>query len=186
MNLDEELCAILRPLGVVLEAPAAPGNLEQAPRWMDEWRRQWGLAEAQGDATITPLAQGDARGGDDVDDDACAEAEVSIFQTSREHYGVFYRLDLVGGAPHLRVFVPEEGGPVKMRCYLVRAALGSPVRDWFLASRAHSGSLAYEDASETIEQHLLFAAGEVLKRLFWAGEQEHQRFPDEIEVCRLV
>ena len=40
--------------------------------------------------------------------------EVSIFQASRDHYGVFYRLDIIGSMPQLRVMVPVEHGPVKM------------------------------------------------------------------------
>ncbi|HLY30807.1 MAG TPA: hypothetical protein VKQ36_07245, partial [Ktedonobacterales bacterium] len=74
----------------------------------------------------------------------------------------------------------------RMRCYLARPAIGTPVREWFLASRAHEGSDAYEESRETVEQHLLFAAGEALKRLFWAGDAERMSFPDEVEVLRLA
>jgi hypothetical protein len=123
---------------------------------------------------------------EDEDDDMMAQAELSLFQTSREHYGVFYRLDLVGGAPHLRVFAPDEEGALKMRCYLVRASIGAPLRDWFGSTRAHNGSDAFGASRETIEQHLLFAAGEALKRLFWSGEPERMRFPWEIEVERVA
>ncbi len=123
---------------------------------------------------------------EDEDDDLMAPAELSLFQTSREHYGVFYRLDLVSGAPHLRVFAPDEEGALKMRCYLVRASIGAPLRDWFGSTRAHSGSDAFGASRETIEQHLLFAAGEALKRLFWSGEPERMRFPWEIEVERVA
>jgi hypothetical protein len=121
-----------------------------------------------------------------MDDDVLAPAELSLFQTSREHYGVFYRLDLVAGAPQLRVFAPVDEGAVRMCCYLVRPAIGTPVRDWFLVTRAHDGSTAYDDMRDTAEQHLLFAAGEALKRLFWAGEPDQLSFPAEIEVTRLV
>ncbi len=119
------------------------------------------------------------------DPEALGLAEVSLFQTSREHYGVFYRLDLIGGVPQLRIFSPEEEGALKMRCYLVRPSAGSPLRAWFDATRGHDGSAAYEETRETTEQHLLFAAGETLKRLFWAGEPDEMQFPAEISVQRL-
>ena len=121
-----------------------------------------------------------------VEADPGGEPTCTMFQTSREHYGVFYRLDLIGGAPQLRIFTPDDETALRMRCYLVRPAIGTPVREWFLATRAHDGSDAYEESRETVEQHLLFAAGEALKRLFWAGEAERMRFPLEIEVARLA
>ena len=113
-------------------------------------------------------------------------SEVSLFQTSREHYGVFYRLDLSNGLPHLRIYLPDDDGYLKIRCYLVRAALTTPLHEWFVSTRVHKGSGAYEDMRDTAQQHLLFAAGELMKRLFWAGNVEEMRFPPEIEVLRLV
>ena len=86
----------------------------------------------------------------------------------------------------LRIFCPEEDGALKMRCYLVRPSAGSPLRAWFDATRDHDGSAAYEETREATEQHLLFAAGETLKRLFWAGEPDEMRFPAEISVQRLA
>lgn len=183
MSLDDQLAEILGSLGVTMETadtaerearieraawtPGAPtsGGERQRPvnheNWLDDW-------------------------GDEPEHDEAAPAELSLFQTSREHYGVFYRLDLVSGAPQLRVFAPDEEGALKMRCYLVRPVEGAPVRDWFRATRAHGGSEAYTSGRETIEQHLLFAAGEALKRLFWAGEPEAMRFPEEIAVRRVA
>lgn len=140
-----------------------------------EQRNEWGYSDGSDDAQ-------DADGQEEQQ----VAAEISLFQTSREHYGVFYRLDLVGGAPCLRIFTPDEANALKMRCYLVRPALGTPVREWFLATRSHDGSDAYEACRETVEQHLLFAAGEALKRLFWTGELERMRFPAEIEVARVA
>lgn len=166
-NLDEELSELLAGLGVVLE--------DSAP--------------AQG--TPNPSRQPDMESDDVTLDNTTAHedaypSELSLFQTSREHYGVFYRLDLVEGAPQLRIFLPDESGPVKMRCYLVRAAAESPLRHWFSVTRGYGGSEAYDDARDTAQQHLLFAAGELMKRLFWAGVPEEQRFPTEIDVSRLV
>jgi hypothetical protein len=110
---------------------------------------------------------------------------MTLFQTSREHYGVFYRLDLIGGLPSLRIFSPDEENAVRMRCHLVRPSETSPMRGWFSSTRAHAGSAIYDEARETTEQHLLFAAGESLKRLYWSGEQEGHYAP-EIEVHRLA
>ncbi len=197
MSLDEQLANLLNSLGVTLGETADPAD-EQAWRGTDDAR---GMArsreqsrERRGDSgraeqPANPLEETVSayqHPGDWEDDDAMAQAELSLFQTSREHYGVFYRLDLVSGAPHLRVFAPDEEGALKMRCYLVRPSTGAPVRDWFLTTRAHHGSDAFGASRETIEQHLLFAAGEALKRLFWSGEPERMRFPHEIEVERVA
>ncbi len=183
MSLDDQLAEILTSLGVTMEAagtaerearveraawaPGATAGREERQRSVnhDDWLDDWG---------------------DEQERDEAAPAELSLFQTSREHYGVFYRLDLVAGAPQLRVFAPDEEGALKMRCYLVRPVEGAPVREWFRATRAHDGSEAYDAGRETIEQHLLFAAGEALKRLFWAGEPDLMHFPTEIAVRRVA
>ena len=185
MTLDEQLAELLAQLGVVLEdpaeelapAPPPPTSMSYAPR-----RPAQTGAEPEEDDILPFALEGDGA----VDEEARGEAELSLFQTSREHFGVFYRLDLVTGAPQLRIFLPESQGAIKMRCYLVRAAIGSPVRDWFLSTRTHDGSSAYAETRETTEQHLLFAAGEALKRLFWLGEPDRMQFPAEIEVERLL
>src|SRR2546423_1444135 len=39
--------------------------------------------------------------------------EISIFQSSRDHYGVFYRLDIINGLPELRIMVPVDKGEAK-------------------------------------------------------------------------
>ena len=59
-------------------------------------------------------------------------------------------------------------------------------RNWFTSARDHEGSPAYEDARDAAQQHLLFAAGELMKRLFWSGDVEEMRFPDEIAVWRVA
>ena len=193
MSLDEQLSELLTSLGVTLEqAPATqeqPGGQSQ-PRGAAARARRRTQDDQPIDQPMDPVEESVSAyqhpGDWDDDDELMAQAELSLFQTSREHYGVFYRLDLVSGAPHLRIFAPDEESALKMRCYLVRPALGAPLRDWFLSSRAHRGSEAYSASRETIEQHLLFAAGEALKRLFWSGEPERMRFPLEIEVERVA
>ena len=179
MNLDEQLAELLARLGVTLDTGDEAGEAASAM-----------TGEAEVSIVSSPRRPAPVRevpySEPGADEDAGAPAEVSLFQTSREHYGVFYRLDLVAGAPQLRIFTPAEDCPVKMRCFLVRAAIGTPVREWFLATRTHDGSAAYDEMRDTAEQHLLFAAGEALKRLFWAGDAETSRFPEEIEVSRLI
>src|SRR5690242_5228750 len=46
--------------------------------------------------------------------------EVSIFQASRDHYGVFYRLDIIDRRPELRIMIPVDKGNTKTDIYLVR------------------------------------------------------------------
>lgn len=193
MSLDEQLAELLNRLGVTLEDGAEAAS-EQDPRGAREPRgasrrreqRSVARQDHQRGEPLEETVSAYQHPGDWEDDDMLAQAELSLFQTSREHYGVFYRLDLVSGAPQLRVFAPDEEGALKMRCYLVRATVGAPVREWFLSTRAHQGSVAFGESRETIEQHLLFAAGEALKRLFWSGEPEHMRFPKEIDVERVA
>lgn len=185
MSLDEQLAELLAQLGVVLEDPAeelAPSPPAPSKQHLPQPRPMSTAADEDSEDVLPFALDGDGA----VDEEARGEADLSLFQTSREHYGVFYRLDLVMGAPQLRIFLPESQGAIKMRCYLVRAAIGSPVRDWFLSTRAHDGSSAYAETREMTEQHLLFAAGESLKRLFWLGEPDHMDFPAEIEVERLL
>jgi len=193
MGLDEQLAELLGRLGVVLEgaqpesAEAAHAHAAGEPHASAESGAHCptcGGGQRTSAAPRQPALH--VAGVDEVDEEATGLADLSLFQTSREHYGVFYRLDLVAGVPHLRIFTPEEEGALKMRCYLVRPSEGAPMRAWFAATRAHGGSPAYEESRDTTEQHLLFAAGETLKRLFWAGEQEEMRFPDEIAVQRLA
>lgn len=205
MSLDDQLAELLGSLGVSLGGPedeteraAHPAAGEFRARRLARRRLTRERAElaAQGEqaaeAREPQEAQGETMSASrnphdwEDEDDALSQAEMSLFQTSREHYGVFYRLDLVSGAPHLRIFAPDEEGALKMRCYLVRPALGAPMRDWFDATRYHVGSEAFSESRDTIEQHLLFAAGETLKRLFWSGEPERMRFPDEIDVERVA
>jgi len=192
MSLEEQLAELLGQLGVVLEDGEAENQLALAgeSHVCAAGERNCPVCGAVRETRFGTQDALDASGASDVraglDVEAAALAELSLFQTSREHYGVFYRLDLVAGAPQLRVYAPDEEGALKMCCYLVRPSVESPLRTWFASTRSHEGSAAYEEMRETTEQHLLFAAGETLKRLFWAGEHEEMRFPVEVFVQRLA
>ncbi len=128
--------------------------------------------------------------GDDEDDADEAEeaklANISLFQASKEHYGVFYRLDLIECCPQLRVFLPANSGIVKMEGYLVYPPEHSPLRGAFELLAAHEGSPDFEMQQDTMRQHLLFAIGEMMKRLFWAGDLEEMQFPPEVIVERIL
>lgn len=178
MNLDDQLTELLARLGVTLE--------DGGPDEPDEAGERAGQASTQS-PRFTFGGAGAYRSEEELSEIALsAPPEVSLFQTSREHYGVFYRLDLIAALPQLRIFMPDDEGALKMRCYLVRAATNTPLHDWFVRARAHDGSPAYEDARDAARQHLLFATGELMKRLFWGGDLDRMVFPAEIEVRRLA
>lgn len=179
MRLEEQLAELLAGLGVMMEEQPEEETGEQTTP-AERVRYTFGTRR---NADRSGAAEGNA---EELAANIAAVAELSLFQTSREHYGVFYRLDLVDGAPQLRIFLPEDEGSVKMRCYFVRAAVGTPLYEWFVTARQHDGSPAYEDARDAAQQHLLFAAGELMKRLFWTGDLDQMRFPAEIEAVRLM
>jgi len=190
MSLDDQLAELLATLGVELEDSALESPSDSAsgssatPGSTPPTRRTFPTRYHFGQ-----LERGEnANQGTFVNDEIPLDApsELSLFQTSREHYGVFYRLDLSQGVPHLRIFLPDEDGCLKMGCYLVRAAPSTPLHQWFVSTREHAGSEAYNEIRDTAHQHLLFAAGELMKRLFWTGSIEEMSFPSEIEVLRLI
>lgn len=192
MSLDEQLTELLARLGVELEEPVADRSEDRGDRSDSEQRAlgrngqarfSYGVRSAE---TQQTSAGQDGDEVDDLDANIHAASEMSLFQTSREHYGVFYRLDLADGLPQLRIFLPDDEEGVKMRCYFVRAAPQTPLHGWFTSAREHEGSQAFEDARDSAQQHLLFAVGELMKRLFWGGDVEQMRFPDEIQVVRLL
>jgi hypothetical protein len=123
---------------------------------------------------------------DNLDDSASAEPEISIFQSSRDHYGVFYRLDIIESMPQLRIMLPVENGALKMEMYLVRLSAQASLHEPFASIVAYHGSSAFERGREASLQHLLYAAAEMMKQLFWAGDLDSMTFPPEIEVRRLV
>ena len=112
--------------------------------------------------------------------------EVSIFQASRDHYGVFYRLDIIESMPQLRIMVPVEHGAVKMEMYLVRMSDRMPLNTWFSGTAKFAGSPAFEKGREATLQHLLYAVAELMKQLFWAGDLNAMSFPNEIDVCQVL
>src|SRR2546430_10814876 len=112
--------------------------------------------------------------------------EVSIFQASRDHYGVFYRLDIIDSMPQLRILVPIEHGAVKMEMYLVRMSSSLPLNAWFSGIATYHGSIAFEKGREAALQHLLYAVAEMMKQLFWSGDLNAMTFPPELDVCRIL
>lgn len=112
--------------------------------------------------------------------------EVSIFQSSRDHYGVFYRLDIIDQMPQLRIMVPVENGALKVEIYLVRLGMETPLHTWFTGIASYHGSEAFERGREGTLQHLLYAVAEMMKQLFWSGDLDNMCFPAEIEVRRLI
>jgi hypothetical protein len=112
--------------------------------------------------------------------------EVSIFQSSRDHYGVFYRLDIIDQTPQLRIIVPIDNGPLKMEVYLVQMSERLPINAWFAGIASHTGSAAFERGREAALQHLLYAVAEMMKQLFWSGDLDSMTFPPEIDVQRLI
>ncbi len=79
----------------------------------------------------------------EFNDDDIALPEVSIFQASRDHYGVFYRLDIIDSIPQLRIMVPVEHGAVKMEMYLVRMSSRLPLNTWFSGVASYHGSIPF-------------------------------------------
>src|SRR5437764_6465279 len=112
--------------------------------------------------------------------------EVSIFQASRDHYGVFYRLDIIDSMPQLRIMVPVEHGAVKMEMYLVRICSRLPLNTWFSTIATYPGSTAFEKGREAALQHLLYAVAEMMKQLFWSGDLNTMTFPPELNVSRIL
>lgn len=122
----------------------------------------------------------------EFNDDDFSLPEVSIFQASRDHYGVFYRLDIIDSMPQLRIMVPVEHGAVKMEMYLVRMSSRLPLNTWFSGVATYKGSIAFEKGREAALQHLLYAVAEMMKQLFWSGDLNTMTFPSELDVCRVL
>jgi hypothetical protein len=112
--------------------------------------------------------------------------DVSIFQSSRDHYGVFYRLDIIDQIPQLRIIVPVDNGPLKMEVYLAKMSNNLPLNTWFAGVSSYKGSPAFESGREAAMQHLLYAVAEMMKQLFWSGDLDSLTFPAEIDVQRLI
>ncbi|HEY7413764.1 MAG TPA: hypothetical protein VH593_01115 [Ktedonobacteraceae bacterium] len=112
--------------------------------------------------------------------------EISMFQASRDHYGVFYRLDIIDQQPELRIMVPVDKGDVKMDVYLVRMSSHTPFNSFFFKMSNFEGSPAYEHGRDGSLQHLLYACAEIMKQLFWSGDLQRMSFPPEITVRPLL
>jgi hypothetical protein len=112
--------------------------------------------------------------------------EITIHQASRDHYGVFYRLDLIDHKPELRIMIPVDRGDVKTDIYLVCLSDLTPLNACFAEMAAYEGSDAYEHGREAALQHLLYAVAETMKQLFWSGDIRTLSFPPEIEVYPLL
>ena len=119
-------------------------------------------------------------------DDNDSIPEISIFQASRDHYGVFYRLDIIDAMHQLRVMIQVEQGAVKMEMYLVRISSRQPLNAWFAGVASYQGSSAFEKGREAALQHLLYAVAEMMKQLFWSGNLHTMSFPPEIDVRRVL
>jgi hypothetical protein len=125
----------------------------------------------------------EGRGAEDSDDSV---PEISIFQSSRDHYGVFYRLDIIDELPQLRVILPVEYGALKIEMYQVRISPQTPLHSSFASMANYHGSVSFEQGRDASLQHLLYAIAEMMKQLFWAGNLDSMTFPPEIEVRRLI
>lgn len=112
--------------------------------------------------------------------------EITIHQASRDHYGVFYRLDLIDQKPELRIMIPVDRGDVKTNVYLIRLSDLTPLNTALLEMSAYRGSDAYEHGREATLQHLLYAVAEMMKQLFWSGDLQTLSFPPEIKVYPLL
>jgi hypothetical protein len=119
------------------------------------------------------------------EDDICPPG-VTIFQSSHDQYGVFYRLDLIRHEPQLHVMVPVESGIMKVEVYLVCLSERAPARRWFADLLTYTGSSDFDRERVAFSYHLLQAVAELMKALFWAGDLESLRFPPEIDVRPMV
>jgi hypothetical protein len=115
------------------------------------------------------------------EDDTGGDPTCTMFQTSREHYGVFYRLDLIASMPELRIILPNDCPPVRMAGFRVRPAPDSELPNWF----GRLNDVGMVGDANAAYNHVLFACGEILKNLFWTGNPETMSFPAGIAVTRL-
>ena len=111
---------------------------------------------------------------------------LSFTQVSHSHPGVFYRLDLTGSEPELRVYIPDEG-VYKTRIYLVRLSPHCFLGNLFaLYLTSQSGSAAWQEIEGMITMHQFLATTEAMKGLFWQGDLVSLQFPPEIDVRCLL
>ncbi len=113
-----------------------------------------------------------------------AEPSVTMLQLSRE-YRAFYQLNLIQNTPQLRIVIPEKQGMLKFQIYLVQLSERHPLVTVFPLFSQYGGNREFERERDVAEWHLLYAIGEIMKDLFWAGV-ETSHFPSEITVVRLA
>ena len=172
MNINEQFESFLAELGVEMERPGEDEQEQREHQEPQQWLKGW---TGQG-----ALNKPNECWHDDM------LPEVSIFQASRDHYGVFYRLDIIDSQPELRVLIPVERGAVKMDVYLVHLSERMPLTIGFAELSSYQGSNAYEHGREATLQHMLYAVAEMMKQLFWSGDLTSLKFPPEIEVYPLL
>jgi hypothetical protein len=110
----------------------------------------------------------------------------TVWQASLHHRDVFYRIDLIGMFPELRVFVPEDTGLLKVQIYRVRLSVAFPLVHQFASIELLEGSATFQETRGALSYHTLCAVAELMKALFWQGDREHGSFPPEIVVDRLA
>jgi hypothetical protein len=119
--------------------------------------------------------------------DSAQEADFFYTQVSHDRPGVVYRMDLVESVAELRVFVPTNANPAKVRSYLVRLSKESFLSHLFaLYMASEGGSPAFQEIEGVTTFHLFQAMTETMKALFWQGDLQALHFPPEIEVQRLL
>ena len=121
------------------------------------------------------------------DGSASTNLDFTTFQTSRSSYGVYYRLDLMGTRPVLRVLVPVDEGPHKFRIYLVQLQEDSLIASFFtLQAAMHGSPVLAESENDVLHYRIFLAYSEMMKSLFWKGDLDALQFPAEIHVERLL
>lgn len=115
------------------------------------------------------------------------ESEFFFIQSSLDHPGVFYRMDLIHESPELRVFIPTQQGPLKVHIYLVRLSKQAFLGHLFaLYMFSEGGSSAFEEIEGKVTTLLFQVMIEAMQGLFWQGNLETLQFPPEIDVQRLL
>jgi hypothetical protein len=112
-----------------------------------------------------------------------AEPRLTWLQKSHEHQA-FYRIDFLETGPQLLVLLPTDQTPLKFHFYLVQWSEEHPLGDALSRLVKYQGSSGFERQREVAEWHLLHAMIEIMKALFWEG-QETSQFPSEIMVQKI-
>jgi len=111
--------------------------------------------------------------------------EITYIHLSKQHYGVYYRMDLIADDPELRVGIPIDTGPWKLALYVVRLT-HKQLPALFTATMNVQGSEVLRENIGTLEYHLLHGYCELMIGLFWQGDIHTMTFPPEISVEQLL